>query len=855
MKHKWTVKNWKNMKQEGILILYGSILLRVLTGKGNLFGSTTDWINQHTVFPEVFRQEFYESGQLFPEFLFDVGGGQNVFHFAYYGFLSPFILFSYFLPFVDMTVYIMGVSISCYLISGILVYLFLKHHFSSNKAFYAGILFLSLPPIPYHFHRHIMFVWHLPFFILALMGLDRYFEQKQSKWFLISVICMILTSYFFSVSGLFFLFLYAIFLIIKKAETYSSDLLLERKTNNPFHRIWRVLSGEYGRLFISIVKLFLYSIILSTFFLLPTAYAILTNERSYVAEETITNLMIPLYEEYFYSPYSMGVSAVFLFVILGNLTCKMKTKAECFLNGCSFLIFMCPFILYILNGMLYVRGKVLIAYSIILLYNFCQFLEHMEKKEIRIKITMLLSIGFVLFFVFLRKENQMIGMLLLIELGIVWLLRIWNKTWYIYPIVVACLTSCIVNKDETYVSVEVYEKMYNDEIMELMEYTNGNFYRSNIMYQEMNTANKVYGEKFHSNSVYSSTSNSLYQKFYETYMGNNEKYRNCFVVSGTRNELFYTFMGTKYIIGKKDPGLYYKKMAEGEHLNLYENRYAYPIMYKSSQIMEETEFDKMEFPYSAEALMTHTIVSDKNNKKNQSKTEMNSQDKSVSSYIKPYDIPKTYTFIQKENESYTISLDETYKNQLLYLTFEIVNKGDYYNSRDISITINGIQNKLTKDTSLYYNGNTKFDYVIPIEDNTNLKIEITKGKYDIQNLKFYTSEIIFAEYKEVECLEIDTYLSQITCNINASQGEYLVTSIPYDKGFKAYINGEKVNVEIVNKAFVGIKLKGGENNIVIQYHAPFFREGIFISFISFLVVTISNRIQLLSKIHKRKEMK
>lgn len=865
MKHKWNLKNGTQMKYEWLLLLYGSMFLMILKGKGNLYGSTTDWINQHTVFPEVFRQAFYESGQLLPEFLFSIGGGQNIFHFAYYGFLSPFILLSYFLPFIDMAVYIMGVSVGCYLISAILVYRFFKHHFSEKKAFLAGILFLSLPPINYHFHRHIMFVWHLPFFLLALIGLDQYFERrlflgfpvfpvfpKKGQLFTISVVCMILTSYFFSVSGIVFLFLYAIFWLIKKADTC--------RINNA--------------LLLDLVKLFFYPILLSAFFLLPTAYALLTNERSYSTEETIINLIVPLYEEYFYSSYSMGISAFFLFVILGNLTCKKKTKAECFLNVCSCLVLVCPLLLYMLNGMLYVRGKVLIAYSIILLYNVCQFLEHLEKKEVRLRITKLLSVGFVLFFVVLRKENQIIGMLLLIELGVLYLFKKWNKIWYMYPIVIACLTSCIVNKNETYVSPDVYKKLYDDEITELMEHTNGNFYRSNIMYQEMNTANKVYGKNFHSNSVYSSTSNRLYQNFYETYMGNNETYRNCFVVSGARNELFYTFMGTKYIIGKKDPGFYYEKVAQGEHLNLYENKYAYPIVYKSCQIMEETVFDKMEFPYSAEALMTHTIVS--TNKKSQSFKEVNLQLTSNevtcvheqikktdskcplyyrTNHIKQLDVTNTYTFIQDKNESYTISLDETYKNKWLYLTFEIANEGAYHNTKDISITINGIKNKLTKDTSLYYNGNTKFDYVIPMEDNTNLKIEITKGKYAIQNLKLYTSEMIFTNYEEAEELKIDTYASQITCSVIAKQGEYLVTSIPYDKGFSAYINGEKVSVEIMNKAFVGIRLKEGKNNIVIKYHAPFLREGIFISMISFFVVTMNNRIQILAKVHKRKERK
>lgn len=54
-----------------------------------VFGANVDWISQHSVFPEYFRQQFYETGQIFPEFAANIGGGQNIYHFAYYGLYNP----------------------------------------------------------------------------------------------------------------------------------------------------------------------------------------------------------------------------------------------------------------------------------------------------------------------------------------------------------------------------------------------------------------------------------------------------------------------------------------------------------------------------------------------------------------------------------------------------------------------------------------------------------------------------------------------------------------------------------------------------------------------------------------------
>ena len=41
-----------------------------------VFGANVDWISQHSVFPEYFRQQFYETGALFPEFAANIGGGR-----------------------------------------------------------------------------------------------------------------------------------------------------------------------------------------------------------------------------------------------------------------------------------------------------------------------------------------------------------------------------------------------------------------------------------------------------------------------------------------------------------------------------------------------------------------------------------------------------------------------------------------------------------------------------------------------------------------------------------------------------------------------------------------------------------
>lgn len=63
----------KSNAKEKICGLASYAVLTVLTvaacwffaGRYGVFGANMDWISQHSVFPEYFRQQFYKTGQFF----------------------------------------------------------------------------------------------------------------------------------------------------------------------------------------------------------------------------------------------------------------------------------------------------------------------------------------------------------------------------------------------------------------------------------------------------------------------------------------------------------------------------------------------------------------------------------------------------------------------------------------------------------------------------------------------------------------------------------------------------------------------------------------------------------------------
>ena len=97
----------------------------LFVGRNGVIGAKVDWISQHSVIPDYFRQQFYDTGELFPEFAANLGGGQNIYNFSYYGLYSPVILLSYLLPFVKMSDYIIAVSIAGIAVSVCLLYYWL----------------------------------------------------------------------------------------------------------------------------------------------------------------------------------------------------------------------------------------------------------------------------------------------------------------------------------------------------------------------------------------------------------------------------------------------------------------------------------------------------------------------------------------------------------------------------------------------------------------------------------------------------------------------------------------------------------------------------------------------------------
>ena len=81
-------------------------------------------------------------------------------------------------------------------------------------------------------------------------------------------------------------------------------------------------------------------------------------------------------------------------------------------------------------------------------------------------------------------------------------------------------------------------------------------------------------------------------------------------------------------------------------------------------------------------------------------------------------------------------------------------------------------------------------------------------------------------------------------NSNANTNKYMLISIPYSNGWRAYINGEKRKIKQCDSALMLLDIKEGDSHVELKYLTPGIVPGFFISLLSLGIVMFLQRKQL-----------
>lgn len=821
-------KDFLNLFFLTILVL-GVIFCSIYPDK--LFGSVTDWGSQHTMLPEYFRTLFYQTGDLFPDFMMNLGAGQNIYNISYYGLLNPIILLSYFFPFIKMVDFMTIASIIEILCSVYLCYYWLnKKGFSRSITFIGTLVFTCASPLIFHAHRHIMFMNYMPFLMLGLIGVDRYFEKNKRSLMTLGVLGMILTSYYYSIGGILVLVIYGVYCYLKKEE----HITVKKFLFDGIKFLYPILLG----------------IGLSAILLIPTAYVILNGRSGGKEPIALAKLLIPHFDinALVYSSYSIGLSAIAIFALFH--TFFTKKKENLFIGISLFTVLSIPFIMYALNGMLYVRAKVLIPFLplFVLLIGF--LLHDLEKKKLNIKLEIVVLTLFAFFWAWRGYHQNWF----FIDLGFSFIFLYayfkWQKK-FLYMIPIGILSIAMVftsNHNENYELSDNYNRVFSNQKIELIQDTiekDKTFYRFNDFTDTLLTSNKVYQSNYYSTSLYSSTFHQPYKDFFYNEMGNADTYRNRLVTSSSNNIFFQTLMNVKYVLAKVgEQPVGYELVKQNKEYGIYRNDNVYPLGYVTTNIYQKSLYDTLKYPYNMELLMHGAVVENEGEKNFTSQIQR--YEIEYPSIVDGLEVVKTdkgYTVIAKENITFDIPLKEKIKdNQILMIKFR-VDKSQNCKQGDLSISINNISNKLTCKQWMYHNGNYDFEYVVSGNELDHLSIYMSKGTFEIVDIEAYILDYqTFKNHsKSVDPMIIDmknTKGDRINGTIDVSENGYFVLSIPYDEAFQIKVDGKEKEFYKVNDVFIGFPLEKGNHKIEITYKAPWKNIGVTVSIASLILFGI-----------------
>ncbi len=206
---------------------------------------------------------------------------------------------------------------------------------------------------------------------------------------------------------------------------------------------------------------------------------------------------------------------------------------------------------------------------------------------------------------------------------------------------------------------------------------------------------------------------------------------------------------------------------------------------------------------------------------------------------------------------------ESMKNSETYLRLENfdINETDYY---AMNIKVKG-EREVTKTVNVRSQRNNAYfgkdDYLI----NLGYQAEVMEycvisfggtGKFHLSDIQVYALPMSnydkqAAERKDGAMENIKTDNNRITGTVNLEKDSLLCLSIPYSKGWSAYVDGVRTELLQANVMYMALPLKSGRNDIKLIYETPYLKAGSAVSaagWFLFFSIIIFNRITNAPKI-------
>lgn len=888
-------REWKIKKpmlfaeKYGILIfpLTAGILFLLQNTSHTIAGSQIDWISQHTVLAEYFRQRFYSTHEFFPQFASELGGGQNIYNFAYYGLYSPLVLLSYAFPFLSMEVWFQIMGILTHTADGVLCFFWLNRHLKKPYSICGAMVLMCSSAVVYHTYAQVMFVDYLPFLLLMLIGVDTCRKTKGKVLLIIGAMGTVLTSFYFAPAAFTAVGIYV--LCGTKIESTGKGTGRLKSVLFFFKDcLWQLFPVFYG-------------IVLSAFYLCPVLCT-LAGGRSGGKDIQAADLFVPdvMVGKYLYKPYGLGmtaiaVMAVCMWIIRGRKIGKERWKLALLLA----VIFLLPVFPWLLNGGLYARSKAFLPFLPLVCFLTASFLETLsDQNQIfsgKQLLTCFAAAGAVLLYgaVGSSGEEQLLLVLDLVMIGVGLLFtgtglsslfmsrgRQVKSKWLDRPdgltailtlmMVLAVSIGTAVLSRDTHTERALIQELHDpgvriaaETILSEESYAVRMEVRGDREYEKANQ-NRILTAGQNLTTCYSSVENPWYTRFRQA-IGLEKSTRNRLMLDAQRNPLFLRFMGVKYLIGGDCPEGWTEVSLSGEAENqkekvsaggqprVYRQEKAAPLFYLTAQTMGEKAFQNLTWQEKQIGLLEYAIVPEQK-ESSQEKAGMENAGKDAEASLSECGV----TFAGTESSDKTVSYTEagklrirlkkaaagrifmereTQKGEYLFLSFRVKNN---QSGKDVSVTVNGTKNKLSSIHTDYATGDDTFHYVFALPEGTKeLSVIYGSGDYELEDISCLTGSV--DENRNRSLYQNPVQLTQSSSGngyeglVQADDSGWLVTSLPYDENFHITVDGKEIQPERVNTAFLGVCIQEGNHQVKIWYESAGSQAGLLLSGVAVVV--------------------
>ena len=294
-----------------------------------------------------------------------------------------------------------------------------------------------------------------------------------------------------------------------------------------------------------------------------------------------------------------------------------------------------------------------------------------------------------------------------------------------------------------------------------------------------------------------------------------------------------------------------EKLRKKGNITLYKNKYALPFAYAYDSYMTEQQYEQLNGIGKEQAMLAQIILNQHPaDKEIQHNEQRNGPD------IQTISLPETRISSPKGKKYADITVPvEKDKETYLYfknLVYHGKKNGDdkfiltgRKGTKGIHVTQNDVQQKIHIQSTFnpYYFG--RKDYIVKINHQTSKAKEkvrlnfLSPGEYEFDDISLITvpKKDVLARLKERK----ENSMKQIQYEGNHFRGVYhakkdqiLCVTIPYSKGWKATVNGNRTKIYKANGMFMGIIMKKGTQSVKLDYETPGLKIGAWISLVAWI---------------------